>query len=397
MAETKRDGFLIFSVIITGAVMLFLIITLIPFNIIFTGRVTEPLGKHVQFYFYDDQTNCSLNGYVFVGSKLVGKTHDGYFNLTHENYLNNFNTAQNISLFGELGDCFNSSLYFDKYWENFEIEDYYFQGQSLFNFKTSISPNNPSRRELSGFIQPFKVMDELETINLSRRDILEDLSAINNYLNKRINYSSDWDFHQEVNYWQTPEETLKIGTGDCEEYSTTLLSLFLAYDSSLNCYNIIFSTHVTTFCKIDDYFIYYDQQRTELRKKMNPGYVPRRELEMLEQEYFSHYGLDKEDIPYMAFNEKSFIEFADNNEYLDWQYLLPTKQNYDIFSELDSQLPKEQSYSNENPAELQTVNPGSTTLSLKEFILDNKFIIGAVIFLLILLIVLLTVLIKRWA
>ena len=67
--------------------------------------------------------------------------------------------------------------------------------------------------------------------------------------------------------WQTPEETLSIKQGDCEDYSTSLLSLFLAYNPALNCYNVVLSSHVTTFCKINDYYIYYDQRRTELKKK----------------------------------------------------------------------------------------------------------------------------------
>jgi predicted transglutaminase-like cysteine proteinase len=51
---------------------------------------------------------------------------------------------------------------------------------------------------------------------------------IRNWVASNIDYKSDEDRWGE-DYWQTPEETLSYGTGDCEDFSTLLCSLLRAY------------------------------------------------------------------------------------------------------------------------------------------------------------------------
>jgi len=200
----------------------------------FTGFAVKEYVKQVQFYFYDEVSGCSLSGYVFAGEELIGKSEEGYFNLSLESYEENIKDKNlNISLFGKLGDCFNSKLLFDKYWKAPEIEKEKFLGDSLFNFPTSVDVNNPVKRDLIGFVKVEDVIDELNKINL-KGELFDDLSEINNYLNEKIEFVDDWEFGGENNWWRIPRDTLSDGFGDCEDYSTTLLSLFLAYDNSLN-------------------------------------------------------------------------------------------------------------------------------------------------------------------
>lgn len=383
-----------------------ILIFLIPLKL--TAYSDSERKKQVQFYFYDEQINCSLNGYVFVGNELIGKTENGYFNLSYENYENNFKNQENISLFGSLKECFNLDLFFDKYWENFEIQDYYFFGESVFIFKTKINPTNPSKRELLGFIQPGKLESELSSINLNQ-EILKDLSEINNYANNKISYVKDWDFNKETNYWQTPFQTLNLRQGDCEDYSTTLLSLFLAYNSSLNCYNIILSSHVTTFCYISNYYVYYDQGKTELKKQINKINVEETKslLKKLNQDYFGHYAIiENESKAYYAFNDNQYIEFSDEDDFIDWQYSLENKkQEFGIFEGLEKKVieiqenENQEKYPAENIAELATQQP-STKENLateksaaKEFIAENflMFILLLIIFIVLLIIILIKV------
>jgi hypothetical protein len=353
--------------------------------------------KQVQFYFFDEN-NCSLNGYVFNGNTLIGKTENGFFNLSYNYYNNNFDLDYDITLFGKLGNCSNSSLYFDKSWESFNIPDYYFSGQSIFKFQASINPNNPSRRELLGFIQPEKVGRELENIKFSG-ETLEDLTKINQYLNDKINYTEDWSFNKKENYWQTPEETLRLRQGDCEDYSTALLSLFLAYNSSLNCYNVIFSSHVATLCYIKDYYIYYDQQKTELRKKIvtkDMGTEP--QLRELREEYFQHYGINDSERAYYIFNEYRFLEFEDDDEFIKWQFAISNKkQGVDLFEKLEqdlSKVPAEEPYTEpqEEIVELRTQQPAIPTIEgfFKEYSLLLT-ILGIALLVLIALLILINV------
>lgn len=390
-------------------IMIIIIIILIPLSLKFTGYLIKEEIKQVQLYFYDELINCSLDGYVFIGDKLIGKSINGIFNLTYENYQENIknNLDKEISLFGKLRECFNedSDLYFDKYWESFKIEDYYFEGESTFNFKTQINSNNPIKKELQAFIQPNKIQTELDNINLNKnQDILESPSKINDYLNNKISYVKDWDFNKEKNYWQTPEETLNLQQGDCEDYSTLLLSLFLAYNNSLNCYNIVFTSHVTTLCHINEYYIYYDQQKTELKKqinKANPEEV-KNQLTNLKQVYFENYGIDKnnetETKAHYAFNDNNYIEFNNEDDFINWQYNLEDKKSeQDIFENLEQELLIIRGkYSQENQeGELATEKPPTASTlatekpTLKGFFEENYILLSALIIILIILIIIL--------
>jgi len=316
--------------------LIVLLIVVVAFALIyflrFTGFAVREYVKQVQFYFYDEN-GCVLNGYVFAGGELIGKSEEGYFNLSLESYEENIMGRDlNISLFGKLGDCFNSELLFDKYWKAPEIEEEKFLGDSLYNFPTKVDINNPVKRDLIGFVMVGDVADELGEIDL-KDDVFDDLSEINDYLNEKVEYVQDWEFGGENN-WQTPQETLDLRRGDCEDYSTALLSLFLAYDDSLNCYNVVFTSHVTTFCKIDDYYVYYDQGKTELKEEIGGG--DSGELEKLKEEYFDYYGINNSDIRvHYVFNENEFIEFNSDEEFINWQTGLNGKMIGGVFDKLE--------------------------------------------------------------
>ena len=337
----KKAGILISIAIV---IILILIPVLIQVSLNFTGFAVKEPEKQVEFHFYDELTNCPLNGYIFVNEKPIGKSEDGYFDLTYANYIENVKNKEEISIFGKLGDCFeNPDLYFDKYYTLPEIKEYNFLGISTFDFKTNINSNNPTKKELQGFVQPERIRIELNKINRNQ-DKFKVLSEINKYLNNKIEYIVDWEFEKSTNYWQTPPETLDIQTGDCEDFSTTLLSLFLAHDSSLNCYNLVFTSHVTTFCHIEDYYIYYDQKRTELKKeitKLSNPLETQSKLSKLKQDYFDYYGINgnNETKIHYAYNDNEYVEFKDETHFINWQYNLANiKTKINLFPDIEQQV-----------------------------------------------------------
>ncbi len=388
----KQINFLIILAILIVLTLLFLFIR-------FTGYAVKQ--QQVQLYFYNEKNNCSLTGYLFVGNTLIGKTENGFFNLTLEEYKslkNNLN--QNISLFGRLNDCFkeNKDMLFDKSWKIPKINNNFFYGESLFKFKTNINIHNPGNREPMGFIKPEKVKSYLSNIEL-KNNILQDLSKINIYLSNKINYTNN----SKAAYWQLPEETLLNNKGVCNDYSTTLLSLFLAYNPSLKCYNIILKDHVTTFCNIDKAYAYYDQQGKEIKIEItdpSDTLKIKSDLSNLNKEYLDYYGLDETEIAKIAFNDKEYIEFKTSQDFIDWQYSLINKDiKVNILSELETKNIEIQK--NNNPeatektrqttqaeqSELGSQKPALAELpSIKGFIQNNSFLIFPLFIILVILI-----------
>lgn len=401
----KENDFKKISVLL----FIFTVIIISIFFIKLTGYIISGPETAVNFYFYDENTNCPLNGYLFLGNQLIGKTSDGYYNLNYKDYINNIEpySSQNYSLFGRLGNCFNENkeLYFDRYWKSFEISEQYFNGESKIIFKTKISPNNPSKRELLGFVQPKKFELYIKEINLSSDNKLENILNINKYLNKRTLYVKDWGFNK-ASYWQTPLETFEIKKGDCEDYSTTLLSFILGYDPSLKCYNVIFSTHVTTFCNIDDNFAYFDQGDKNVIRKVKDRYNStqiKQEIIELNNEYFDYYGIQKnESTAYFAFDNNELMEFKKESDFIDWQYYLINKNSkINLFANLDNEL---KALKINNPETLNSVKEGqneetslTTQKPSQEFPSIKGFIekyLGVLMILLIIFIALIAILIR---
>ncbi len=89
-----------------------------------------------------------------------------------------------------------------------------------------------------------------------------DMYAINNWVYYNIDYSHDPyitnpDNYGEQDYWQTPEETLDRGEGDCDDQANLALSLMLAEESADWLYGarVVFSGesgHVGIFVDVTD-------------------------------------------------------------------------------------------------------------------------------------------------
>ena len=78
------------------------------------------------------------------------------------------------------------------------------------------------------FITP----EDPSIINL-RNEILQDSLAIltpdwmkfRDWVGNKIEYKQDSEIHGEMEYWQFPNETIQLMTGDCEDFSVLLCSL----------------------------------------------------------------------------------------------------------------------------------------------------------------------------
>ena len=167
-------------------------------------------------------------------------------------------------------------------------------------------------------------------------------------------------------------------------------SLFLAYNPSLNCYNIVFSSHVTTFCQINNNYSYFDQGKTELKSQIDKNTEIKVELKKLEQEYFEHYGINNSERAYYAFNDNEFMEFSSEEEFINWQYSLNEKSEERVFDKLEQELSSIKFNETEQTEELRT-ETAVELRTLRGFFLENAKL---VVLLGIAFVVLLVILIK---
>jgi len=284
-------------------------------------------ANSIKLTFYDNNTNCSLNGGVYLGDNLMGYSKNGSFILFYPNYENLSYYGEILSISGLTDSCFgtNENLPLMGVWTTPNLK-YYFDNNKSPNFVAELTPRSPQYYgEMMGFVRPYEVGTELDKIYLPS-DIKRDrIEKIVDYVGGKIRYYSDYTLFKQVEYWQTPLETLQRNEGDCEDWATAILSLILEDDPNAKCYNIILQTHVNIFCYSDGIAGFYDQDKIKSRTSLiqdNEEEDKVRIRAMLYQ-YFRVYGISpNEQGIYAAFNDKEIEIFENNEEFVDWVYNL---------------------------------------------------------------------------
>ena len=168
-------------------------------------------------------------------------------------------------------------------------------------------------------IRPEEAKPYLKNFNLNKEKIQENLDKI--MTSMKITY-----FHDGIDYWQTPEETLSKRRGDCEDWAIAKTSLVRAY-APVDCYVIVWQTHASVLCHIGNGFTIYDQG--ELIKNIVIDENPENESIITQENkinfrmnlnnYFKEYGIPSDERKIQTiFNEKELIFFEDNEDFINW-------------------------------------------------------------------------------
>jgi predicted transglutaminase-like cysteine proteinase len=284
--------------------------------------------KEIKFYFYDLNTNCSLNGDLFLEGVFLGKAANGFFTLKEEDYKTKFKINSNVSISGLTDNCFgkDSNLPFFESWSVPDLA-YYFENNLNVPFEAGLTPRSPRYiQEMQGFIRPNETANFInERKQLFIGSSLENIKKIGNSLDTKFYYKTDLENFKVEDYWETPAETLKREGGDCEDWTNTFLSATLYYNSSLKCYNVRLPTHLTNFCYLGDgQYSLIDQQGIQITVKIyKNGYVQDELKKMREfvDGYLRGYGISvSESAIYYAYNNKEFKEFSDNEDFIKWAF-----------------------------------------------------------------------------
>ena len=96
-----------------------------------------------------------------------------------------------------------------------------------------------------------------------------DWITIKDWVANHIQYKNDSEAHGVSDYWQLPRETLKLGTGDCEDFSLLLCSLYRAAGYSPDQVYVVLGEkfedwHAWLKIKVDDDWYYLDPQVSKL-------------------------------------------------------------------------------------------------------------------------------------
>lgn len=284
--------------------------------------------KKIKIIFYDNKTDCKLNGEIYVDDVLLGETKEGIFVLTENEYKQKFKINSSLYIFGRTDYCFgaDANLPFADYWEIYDLQ-YSFDNYEDLDFEMNLDPRWPKYYiEMQDFIRPEETQEYFDN-NLKKylkNNTWEDLDKISNFA---IRYRSDNLLFNKAEYWQTPAESLKKGHGDCEDWAVTTLSLMRAYNDSINCYNLLWPTHISILCYEDNFFVIYDQDETRFSTRLeteNTGEsIVQQEnkvaIRKMRNNYFDWYGLSPDERRmYALFNEKELITFEKDEDFVNW-------------------------------------------------------------------------------
>ncbi len=296
-----------------------------PYTAISGSVIAEPSqqtsARNVLLSFKDTNTNCSLSGDLYLNNQLYGAVEEGEIAVTElpSNSL--------IAITGKTSPCFgkDSNMSFFQSWTLTNGDYYYFVNTSV-PFHSYVSPRQPpTLTAMQQFVRPDEARPALSRINLNGNNpMVENLDRIAQF---PLAYISDSSLFKRRDYWQTPRETLMHKEGDCEDWATTILSLMRAYYPSVECYDALWSTHVSVFCSVDNSFIMYDQEHTRQTVSFIPNPTHdelitqenRREARAFLNNYFNEFGIRSDERALQAlYNDKSIKTFDSTESFITW-------------------------------------------------------------------------------
>ena len=285
------------------------------------SQAQGPAGS-ITLHFYDKNTNCSLNGKVSVDNIFLGVSDSGKLVLTRKDYDRLFTANTTLSIIGNTDSCFekDANLPFFSAWTISSLE-YYFENDVPVEFQADITPRFPNSYILYPmFIRPNETMNYVSKIVSKSETVQEN---IDNLGSKGINYQ----FKADNNYWQIPKEFMNSFYGNCHDWAVSILSMMKAYNSSLKCYDIIWSTHMNVICYYDSVYTIYDQSEVKSSVRIAESYTSQMKKEYLRNmivSYSKKFGLNSNERYISGVFDDKNITIFDNTEdpnyteFIDW-------------------------------------------------------------------------------
>ena len=277
---------------------------------------TQPKGDFVELEFVHE--DCGFDGEFTFNNQSLG-TFKTSFKFTLDDF-NSFKTSNSgFCVNGNLKNCDYEGWFIDTNCWDYTGDETYFTGDS-FELQITFNPRSPVRHAMSNFVRPDDVRWYTDKMNMD--DGTErDIDRIHGRMSSK-SYILDSVSSDKSDFWRFPNETLGIKQVDCEDWSTTFLSLVKAYNKNLKCYNMLAPGHITTLCKIENEYVLYDQKETKISTIVNPAKSwndKRLKMRNWLNDYFETYGFkSKYRTIYAAFDEDEYLEFEEINDFIQW-------------------------------------------------------------------------------
>lgn len=133
------------------------------------------------------------------------------------------------SLYAEAHDYYKMALDREAAYDKLNAYRYY---KKTLEAAESAFPKLDKKEQLELSVimeQAQKRMDELmvesRTISSLKSCNLRTPELISQWMQNNIAYKSDWVLHEAIEYWQTPQETLSLKAGDCEDAAFLIQAL----------------------------------------------------------------------------------------------------------------------------------------------------------------------------
>lgn len=288
-------------------------------------QITQPTQrtakKEVYFTFIDEEYGCELDGEFLFNDNRVGPIKDSNFTFTVEQFKAYRADEDRFCVNGVFSNCDYDGWRIDTNCWTIILNESSFDGSSG-KLGIRFLPRNPYNFAMTNFVRPDDVKWYLDTIGFEGglSDIEDDIDRIHRRMSSKSYIYDVVTFGKD--HWRLPNETLGTLQVDCEDWSTTFLSLLKAYEPSLKCYNMLAPGHLTTVCKIKDKYYIFDQKEIKISTVISPGdslYDRKRSARSWLNSYFRDYGFKAKYKSILAvFDEKDYIAFNDTNEFIEW-------------------------------------------------------------------------------
>ncbi|MBT3464899.1 hypothetical protein HN451_07940, partial [archaeon] len=206
---------------------------------------------------------------------------------------------------------------------NFEHNESYFNGSEE-QINITFKPNWPYSYAMMNFITPNEVgwyFDE--KIRLKGEDYQEDIDKIHKMMSAKLYLLDSISSESKTKeYWTLPTESLSKMQLDCEDWATSFISLMKNFDPEIKCFNVGVPWHLTTFCKYDEKYVFFDQNNFMIKTYVRDDYPYSKKYDKVRnwvETFFDSFGYPSYLwIVESAFDEKNYYEFEHRKDFIKW-------------------------------------------------------------------------------